>query len=147
MQLFSKKLFAGLAVAVVGAGSLLAAQPARRHGGFMNVMATYLNLTDAQKTQAQSIFQEARQSAKPIAMQLRDDRKALQTAAKAGSTDQIQQLAAAEGAGIGKLAAIRASAFAKMYKTLTPDQQQKLDALQQARGSGRRGAGFRGFVN
>jgi Spy/CpxP family protein refolding chaperone len=102
-------------------------------------MSTYLNLTDAQKSQMTSIFQEARQSAQPIRQQLRQTRQDLQTAIKAGDSGQIQQLTAAEGTQMGQLAAIRASAQAKMYKILTPDQQQKLSTLQAAMHGRRRG--------
>ena len=92
-----------------------------------------LNLTDAQKAQAKSIFQGARQSAQPVRQQLMETRKSLRAAIKANNTAQIQQLSATEGNELGQLAAIRGSAFAKVYQTLTPDQQQKLDALQQSR--------------
>ena len=104
-------------------------------------MASQLNLTDAQKSEMKSIFQEARQSAQPVRQQLKQTRESLNAAVKAGNSDQIQQLAATEGTEIGQLAAIRASAHAKMFKMLTPDQQQKLSTLQAARHSSRRGTG------
>lgn len=144
MQLSSKNLGAWLAVAALGTASLFAqaAPPARhfqRHGRFGAVMSTYLNLTDAQKTQMQSIFQDARQSAQPIRQQLKQTRQSLHAAVKAGDSAQIQQLAGTEGAELGQLAAIHASARAKMYKMLTPDQQQKLATLQSAMHGSRRG--------
>ena len=146
MQLVPKKLFTLAAVTALGAAGLFAqAAPhkmARRNGGrFARVMAMALNLTDAQKSQVQSIFQDSFQQAKPIRQQLRQNRMNLQAAVKAGDTTQIQQLSSAEGAEMGQLAGIRANAMSKVYKTLTPDQQQKFDSLQQAmRGGGRRGA-------
>ena len=146
MQVFSKKIGAWLAVATLGAASLFAQAPPSgrhfgQHGRFGAVMSTYLNLTDAQKTQMKSIFDEARQSAQPIRQQLRQTRQSLQAAVKVGDSAQIQQLATTEGNEVGQLAAIRASANAKMYKMLTPEQQQKLSTLQTAMHGSRRGQG------
>jgi Spy/CpxP family protein refolding chaperone len=133
---FTRKFAAWTAVAALGAAGLFAAEnpQARQHGGgrFGHFMSE-LNLTDAQKAQAKSIFQGARQSAQPVRQQLMETRKSLRAAIKANDTAQIQQLSATEGNEIGQLAAIRGSAFAKVYQTLTPDQKQKADALEQAR--------------
>ncbi len=143
MKLFRHKIAAWTAVAALGAASLFAAQttPAQFHGrghGRMGAfLSNYLNLTDAQKTQAQSIFQDARQSAQPVRQQLQQTRQSLRTAVQANDTAQIQQLSATEGGQIGQLTAIRSSAMAKVYQILTPDQQQKLAQLQQARKAAR----------
>jgi protein CpxP len=138
MQLSQTRFFAGMAIAALGAVSLFAQQtpaPVRGHGHGrrMHQMTRQLNLTPDQQAQAKSIFQAAGQSSKPIRQQMRIDRAALQTAVKAGDTNQIQQLTASIGNEQGQLAASRATAFSKFYKTLTPDQQQKLDAFQQNR--------------
>ena len=135
MQFLNKKMGAWMAVAALGTASLLAQTPpparhSQHQGQFGAVMAAALNLTDAQKSQMQSIFQEARQSSQPIRQQLRQTRQSLDAAVKAGNSDQIQQLSTQEGTEMGQLAAIRASAHAKMFKMLTPDQQQKLSTLQ-----------------
>jgi Spy/CpxP family protein refolding chaperone len=130
MKLFSGKLSAWTAVAALGAVSLFAQAPQApipaqgRHK--LGRMASYLNLTPAQRAQARTIFREAGQSAKPVRQQLRETRKSLQAAIKSGNSDQIQQLSAAEGSEKGQLAAIRATAFSKLYPTLTAEQQQKL---------------------
>jgi Spy/CpxP family protein refolding chaperone len=58
---------------------------------------------------------------------------------KAGDSNQIQQLSATEGTELGQLTAIHASARAKMFKMLTPEQQQKLSTLQASMHSRRRG--------
>src|SRR5690349_123221 len=133
MQVISKKMGAWMAVVALGTASIFAQTPpsARHHrqGQYGAVMAAALNLTDAQKSQMQSIFQEARQSAQPVRQQLKQTRQTLQAAVKAGNSEQIQQLAATEGTEMGQLAAIRASAHAKMFKILTPEQQQKLSTL------------------
>ncbi|MBV9772236.1 MAG: hypothetical protein JOZ32_21870, partial [Bryobacterales bacterium] len=83
--------------------------------------------------QAKSIFHSARESAQPIRQQLRQTRQSLRAAIQANNAAEIQQLASAEGSEVGQLTAIRSTAFAKVYQTLTPDQQQKMAALQQAR--------------
>lgn len=146
MTTLRNKLAAWTAIAVLGtslgATSLFAAQssPAAgprhgRHGGFL---ASQLNLTAAQQAQVKSIFQEARQSGQPVRQQLRQTRQSLRAAVQANDTAGIQQLAAAQGSEFGQIAAIRGTAMAKVYQILTPDQQQKLAALQQARRAGRR---------
>ena len=145
MQILRKKMGAWMAVAALGTAGLLAQTPPparqfQRQGRFGAGMAAALNLTDAQKSQMESIFQEARQSAQPVRQRLRQTRQSLLVAVKAGDSDQIQQLAATEGTEMGQLAAIHASARAKMFKILTPEQQQKLSSLQAAMHGPRRGA-------
>jgi protein CpxP len=132
MNFLSSKILTLTTAATLTAGALLAAVP---HNNRMEKMAAQLGLTDAQQAQAKSIFQDAHQASKPLKQQLRQERQAVQAAIQAGQPDQqIQQLASAEGPQLAQLAAIRASAFGRFYTTLTPDQQQKLQALRQARG-------------
>jgi len=95
-------------------------------------LAQALNLTDAQKAQAKTIFQQARESAKPLREQLRQNRQALVAAAKAGKSDSdLQQLASAQGNLRGQMVAIRTEAFEKFYGSLNPEQRAKLDQMQQ----------------
>ena len=134
---FHRKFAAWTAVAALGAASLFAAETTpvqhwRSHARSERFMSN-LNLSDTQKTQMKSIFQGARQSAQPVRQQLMQTRKSLRAAIKSNDTAQIQQLTATEGTEFGQLAAIRSSAMAKVYQNLTPDQQAKLDAMQQAR--------------
>jgi len=135
---FRNKFAAWTAIATLGVAGLFAAETAQgehhwrgghpgRSGAFM---ATQLNLTDAQKAQAKSIFQDARQSAQPIRQQLMQTRQALRDAIKTNNTAQIQQLSATQGSQMGQLTAIRSQAFAKVYQTLTPEQQQKAAELE-----------------
>jgi Spy/CpxP family protein refolding chaperone len=142
MKTLRNKFTAWTAIAVLGAASLFAAEtsPAgghrhSRHGAFLTA---YLNLTPAQQAQEKSIFQGARQSAQPLRQQLRQTRQSLQAAVQANDTAQIQQLANTEGGELGQLMAIRSAAMAQVHQILTPEQQQKLAALQQARRAGRR---------
>jgi periplasmic protein CpxP/Spy len=144
MKLFTNKLGALSAIAALGAAGLfaqatLAPRHMQRHGMFGQKMASELKLTDDQKTQAKSIFQDARQSAQPIRQQLQQTRASLRSAVQSGNTDQIQQLSATQGSEVGQLTAIRSSAFAKLYKILTPEQQQKLAAMHQNARSHKRG--------
>jgi Spy/CpxP family protein refolding chaperone len=138
MQLLTKRLLSCAAVVVLGAVALCA-KPARH--GMVKQMATYFNFTPAQTSQARAIFLEAKQSALPVRKQLRETRQALKAAIPTGNADQVQQLATTQGSELGQLAAIRAEAFAKVYKTLTPEQQQKVAAFQQSRHGGKRAAG------
>jgi Spy/CpxP family protein refolding chaperone len=137
MSPFISKFAAWSAVAALGAASLFAAEtsPAglHRHGGRGAFLSSYLNLTLAQQTQAKSIFHGARQSAQPVRQQLRQTRQSLQAAVQSNNSVQIQQLAQTEGGQVGQLAAIRGAAMAQVYQILTPDQQQKLASLRQAR--------------
>jgi len=141
MNPFRSKFAAWTAIAALGSASLFAAETSAaggprpgRHGAFLT---NYLSLTAEQQAQAKSIFEAARQSAQPVRQQLRETRQSLRGAVQANNTSQIQQLATVEGGEIGQLAAIRGTAMAKVYQTLTPDQQQKLAALHQARKAAR----------
>src|SRR3984957_18269855 len=140
---FQKKLAACTAIAALGAVSWFAAETsadgAHRHGHRGAFLSSQLNLTPAQQTQTKAIFQDARQSAQPVRQQLKQTRQSLRAAVQANNTAQIQQLAATEGSEVGQLAAIRGSAMAKVYQTLTPEQQQKLAQLRQAHQAARQG--------
>jgi Spy/CpxP family protein refolding chaperone len=136
MNPFRNKFAAWTAVAALGAASLFAAETSAAGGhrhGRMAFLSNYLSLTAAQQTQAKSIFQAARQSGQPIRQQLKQTRQSLRAAVQSNNTAQIQQLAATEGSQVGQLAAVRSTAMAKVYQILTPDQQQKLASLRQAR--------------
>jgi Spy/CpxP family protein refolding chaperone len=143
MSTLKTKFAAWSAVAALGAASLFAAEtsPAgvHRHAAKGAFLSSYLNLTPAQQTQAKSIFQGARQSAHPVRQQLRQTRQSLRAAVQSNNAAQIQQLAQTEGTEVGQLAAIRGTAMAQVYQILTPDQQQKLASLRQARRAAHQG--------
>lgn len=92
-----------------------------------------LNLTETQKQQAKTIFQQARESAKPIVQQLRQDRVAMHAAVKANDAAKIQQLSTTEGKLRGQIMAVHSGAMAKFYQTLTPEQRAKADHMATAR--------------
>src|SRR5215472_6903154 len=92
--------------------------------------AQSLNLTDAQKEKARTIFQNARQSAEPIRQELKQNREQLMAAAKASPNEaNIQKLATEQGRLMGQLITIRTMASAKFYQMLTPEQRVKADQM------------------
>lgn len=106
----------------------------------LEFLAGYLSLTDAQKTQAQAIFDAAESAATTAAGAMTSAQTALRTAIKANAADaELDRLAAAIGVVQGQVAAIHAKAEAKFYALLTADQKTKYDALGQ--GSGGPGGG------
>jgi periplasmic protein CpxP/Spy len=96
-----------------------------------NRMMQALNLTDAQKQQAKTIFQQSRQSVAPVLQQLKQNRETLAAAVKSNDTAKIQQLSATQGQLRGQVMAARAEAMAKFYQTLTPEQRAKAEQMHQ----------------
>jgi Spy/CpxP family protein refolding chaperone len=95
-------------------------------------IAQALNLTDAQKQQAQAIIQQTRQTVQPLKQQAKQNRQALMAAVKAGKGEvEIHQLALTQGNLAGQLVAARTEALAKFYSTLTPEQRAKADLMTQ----------------
>jgi Spy/CpxP family protein refolding chaperone len=94
-------------------------------------LAWRLNLSDAQRQQAKSIFQGLRTQAQPIRAQLQQGHLALVNAAVAGkSADELNQLAQAQATPATQLAVLRAQALGKFYAILTPAQQQQFQTMQ-----------------
>ncbi len=102
-----------------------------RRAALRQRMMQGLNLTDAQKQQAKTIFGQAREAAKPVREQLRQNREALAAAVKSDNTAQIRQLGAERGKLLGQLVTARTEAMAKFYKELTPAQRQKAEQIHQ----------------
>ncbi len=92
-------------------------------------LSSYLNLTDAQKTQAKATLKAAHESSMQYSAQLKQNRQALQAAIKADNKADIEKLSAEQGRLMGKTMAIRTEAFAQIYQTLTPEQRAKADQL------------------
>jgi protein CpxP len=133
--------------AVLAAGMALAqnapAQPsphADRHGAqagsMVDRLAAKLNLTDAQKQQAQSIFAAARKSAQPVRAQIRQDKQALAAAVKSGSQADIDRISNSMGPLLAQASAMHAKAFAQFYAILTPDQKTQMDQQMNRMSSG-----------
>jgi len=128
------------AAAAIAGGMLLAAQelgsqpaqpaqPALQRPRPGARLAHYLDLTPAQEAQAKAEFQAVRQSAQPIRQQLQQVRQAIFQAIQANDTAKIDQLSAQAAGLSGQISAMRNEAFAKIYSTLTPEQQAKADQL------------------
>src|SRR4051812_22666262 len=121
-------------VAALAAGMAFAQAPAtttpqpdsgkttmKGRAGMRHRMLRALNLTPAQKQQAQAIFQQTRQNVKPVAEQAKQNREALAEAVKANDAAKIQQLATQQGTLKGQMLAMRAESMAKFNALLTPD--------------------------
>jgi Spy/CpxP family protein refolding chaperone len=92
----------------------------------MDAISKQLKLTRDQKKQIQSIFDEAHKGAAPLRKQILDGRAKIADAILEGkSQPEIDELVSSEGAFLGQMAATEMRAFADLYKTLKPDQQQK----------------------
>jgi Spy/CpxP family protein refolding chaperone len=134
------------ATALAACGLLLAqgsttptATPAPAPGagmaGHLDKLAALLNLTDDQKTQVKTIFQTSLDQAKPLFTQMRDNRKAIETLVKSGTTEnfdqQLQALANTQAGLTSQMTVIYAKGMAQVWNLLTADQRQKADQLHQ----------------
>ena len=95
----------------------------------VNFLATLLSLTDAQKSQALTIYTNAYTAAQALQTTMQTDRQNLTTAVKSNNTASIDQIAASIGTLDGQRLAISSKADAAFYALLTADQQTKYDAL------------------
>lgn len=107
------------------------ARQAGKHGDgagmILDRLSADLNLTDAQKQQAKSIFISARQSSESVHSQLRQQQQALTAAVKAGASEaEIDRLSNSLAPLLAQTTAIHSKAFAKFYAILTPEQKDKL---------------------
>ena len=108
------------------------AQPGGGKAAVRRRIAQALNLSDAQKQQAQAIIQQTRQTVQPLRQQAKQNRQALMAAIQAGKGDvEIHQLALTQGNLAGQLVAARMEALAKFYNTLTPEQRAKAVLMRQ----------------
>ena len=132
-----KRIFTGIAaIGVLAAGFAIsqtngAPQAGAKVRGVRARMIKELNLSATQKQQAKSIFQSARQTAQPLAQQLKQDRAALTVAIQAGDSAKIQQVSTEMGSLRGNVLAVRSQAMAKFYALLTPDQKIKAEEFRQ----------------
>ena len=104
-------------------------------GARLDHMGAVLGLTDAQKTQAKSIFDAEHLAAQPLMQQIRTLRQSLRSAVVGGNAD-IDQLTGQLGSLTGQLAAIHTKALAQFYTILTADQQTKAQAIIDQLGAG-----------
>jgi len=95
----------------------------------VNMLASVLSLTDAQKTTATNIFTTAATSAETIRTNMQTARQSLSEAIKKNDTATIDQASATVGTLTGQLTAVESRADAAFYATLTADQKTKYDAM------------------
>jgi Spy/CpxP family protein refolding chaperone len=113
---------------------MMGGDPAQR----LTRLATVLDLTDAQKTAAQTIFNNAKTQAEPLHTAQREAQQALHAAIVANKSDgEIDTLAARSGSLNGQAAAIHAKAQRAFLQLLTPQQREKLEALRSEMRPGR----------
>ncbi|MFV0389405.1 MAG: Spy/CpxP family protein refolding chaperone [Pyrinomonadaceae bacterium] len=95
--------------------------------GFGVPMFKDLNLTDAQKTQIQSIMKEGAAQGKTLRDQMRDNQKAKQDSLDNGyDAAKIQELAQAQGALQSQMVIQRAEIQNKVSSVLTAEQKKKI---------------------
>lgn len=102
-----------------------AAMIARR----VEMLTKLLTLTDAQKTQATTIFTTAQTASSSLRTSSQTARESLSAAIKSNNTSLIDQLSANLGTLSGQLTAIESKADAAFYAILTSDQQSKYDEV------------------
>ncbi len=134
---------------IIGGGVLLtraqAPQPkgpgmGMGHGGwmgrgmFLQHLAKYLDLNDAQKAQIKSLVQAERPTMQPVMQQLAGARKDMLTATANGAFDQakVSAIASREAQSLAQLEVMRQELQGKIYNTvLTSDQKAKVDQMRQ----------------
>lgn len=108
----------------------------------VNMLAKVLNLTDAQKAQATSIFTNANTASQSIHPNLQSARQSLADAIKKNDVAAIESLSVTTGTLMGQLTAIESKADAAFYSMLTAEQQAKFDTMPRGRfGPGMGGPG------
>lgn len=99
-------------------------------GMLMGMMGHALDLTDAQKSQIQTIVQSAFQTNQATINQLKTLREQEIAALKAGKSEQeLRTLAQTASPVITQLHAAKLVTEAKVYAVLTPAQREKLDKM------------------
>ena len=114
-----------------GGGSIL---------GSIQMAASQLNLSDAQKDQIKAIAQSHRDEWQSLADHVATARQGLRAAITSGTFDEalVRDKSAALGQAEADVAVASARAFGEVFQILTPEQQAKLRSLQ-TEGQRRRG--------
>jgi periplasmic protein CpxP/Spy len=142
----TERLIRFAAVTALAAGMALAQRPAprpkagqgRAQGGMVQrrIMQN-LNLTDSQKQQARAIFEQTRETLKPVRAQLQKNAEAMRAARQTNDAAQIRSLAAQQGTLRGDVLAAQSDSQARFRSILTPEQQAKLDQMRERAGKQR----------
>jgi Spy/CpxP family protein refolding chaperone len=135
MKFASSKLLA-VCISLALLGSVALAQGphgAGREGGFFggpmfDMMADYLNLSDAQQTQIKSIMHSVKPAMEPLFQQEMQNHKAMMQLIMSNSFDEAKaQTLAQQSASIHEqIELAHAKAAQQAYQLLTPDQKTKL---------------------
>ena len=109
-------------------------------------MASALNLTDAQKEKAQSIFDTAHKQRRELQDQMYELNKPYWNSKKPLSDSEIDKLTAKRAEISAKMQATRMKAFNNFYNNvLTAEQRTKFDELRASGGPGPRGGWGNGY--
>jgi Spy/CpxP family protein refolding chaperone len=114
-------------------------------------VATVLSLTDDQKAQVKTIFDNALGQSKSLFPQMRQNRQAIEQLVKSGTTGaafdtQLQTLASTQASLASQRTVIYAKALAQVWNLLTPAQQEKAAQLHDLLRPGRGGMMGRGMA-
>jgi Spy/CpxP family protein refolding chaperone len=111
----------------------------------LEMLATVLSLTEAQKAQAKTIFEAEQTALQTLQDQVRAANEALRDSVASNRTDtEIDTLAETVGSLHGRRLAIQTKAAAQFYRILTPEQREKQNTLR--RGMGMPGMGPGGMA-
>jgi Spy/CpxP family protein refolding chaperone len=105
------------------------------------MLTSLLGLTDAQQTQATTIFTNAVTAAQAVQINEHTARQSLLTAIQSNDTASIDTLSQTIGGLVGQVIGINAKANAAFYAILTADQQTKYNTLPPGFGMGPGGPG------
>jgi hypothetical protein len=97
----------------------------------MDQISTMFKLDKDEKKQVKSIMDDAQKEALPVKDQMEKGRLNIAEAVAAGKQDQVDAAVKAYATTETQMASIEMNAFAKIYKVLDKDQQQKSPALYQ----------------
>lgn len=133
-----------VAVLVLGVALAVHAEAKFRHasrtwggppvaGRFLQHMADVLDLTDAQQAQIKDMWKAEQPTIMPLVQQLADAHKQMVAVTAAGKFDQaqVQSIANQQAQTIAQLIVEKQRLQSKVYAILTPDQQAKMQRIQQ----------------
>lgn len=107
-----------------------------RHGSPMKVLGKLDNLSDAQREQIKSIYQEQREAMREQKQAAREDRQALRQAMHEGvAGDELRALADKQGARVADMIVAKAELRQRIHAVLTEEQRAELEQFQQNRGN------------
>lgn len=130
-SLITLALVSALAIGGIAAQTAAGQGPRAGHRAKrLEFIAGYLDMTDAQKTQAKAILQDSRTASQPLFAQLKQGRQAMTAAIKANKPEaDLKAIADAQAPLISQLAVQKALTREKLWALLTPDQQAKAEKL------------------